>query len=173
MSEQAITSEHPASGWRFKLGIVLFLLSVLLPLVAIPLAATLDLSAAMATSVASALLMGGEVLGLSAVAVMGKSGFAFIKNRVFGFLKQYGPPQKVSRIRYNIGLVMLGIPILFAWLSVYVADYIPGFSKNPLPYALAGDVLLLISLFVLGGDFWDKVKALFVYNDRVKRSGDQ
>jgi hypothetical protein len=173
MSEQAITSEHPASGWRFKLGVVLFLFSITLPLVGIPLAATLDLSAAMAASVAGTLLMVGEVLGLSAVAVMGKSGFAYIKNHVFGFLKQYGPPQEVSRIRYNIGLVMFGLPILFAWLSIYVADYIPGFSKNPLPYAIAGDLLLLISLFVLGGDFWDKVKALFVYSDRVKRSGSQ
>lgn len=32
--------------------------------------------------------------------------YALIKKKVLGFLKQYGPPNKVSRLRYRIGLVM-------------------------------------------------------------------
>jgi len=31
---------------------------------------------------------------------------------------------------------------------------------------LIGDVMFVVSLFVLGGDFWDKVRALFVYDAR-------
>jgi hypothetical protein len=27
---------------------------------------------------------------------------------------------------------------------------------------IGGDVLLLLSLFVLGGDFWEKIRALFI-----------
>jgi hypothetical protein len=36
-----------------------------------------------------------------------------------------------------------------------------------LPYAIAGDITLILSLFVLGGDFWDKVQALFLYDAKV------
>ena len=61
----------------------------------------------------------------------------------------------------------LSIPILFGWISIYAADYIPGFSQNPLPYAIGGDLLLLVSLFVLGGNFWDKIRGLFVYDAEV------
>ncbi len=167
MSEQAGSVGQPISSWRLTLGIIIFLLSIIIPVAGIPLIAALDLSATMKTSVSGGLLISAEVLGILAVAVMGKPGYLYIKSRVFSLLKRYGPPQEVSRSRYNIGLVMFCIPILFAWISIYVADYIPGFSQNPLPYAIAGDLLLLVSLFVLGGDFWDKIRALFVYDVEV------
>jgi hypothetical protein len=35
-------------------------------------------------------------------------------------------------------------------------------------YVIGGDVLLISSLFVLGGDFWDKVRALFVYDAKAR-----
>jgi hypothetical protein len=43
-------------------------------------------------TVSGAMLVGAKVLGIAAVAIMDKSGYAYIKNRVFGFLKQYGSP---------------------------------------------------------------------------------
>ena len=125
------------------------------------------LSTTMTASVSGGLLVGAEVLGLLAVAVMGKSGFAFIKTRIFGFLKQYGPPKDVSRRRYTIGLVMFFVPVFFGWVSIYVPDFIPGFTSNPLAYAISGDLLLLMSLIVLGGNFWDKIRALFIYDAKI------
>jgi hypothetical protein len=113
------------------------------------------------------LLAGSEVLGIVAVAVMGKSGYAYIKNRVFGFLKQCGPPVEVSRTRYAIGLVMFAVPIAFAWLAPYAAELFPGYQGNEFTYAIAGDLLLLLSLFVLGGDFWDKLRALFIHGAKA------
>jgi hypothetical protein len=121
----------------------------------------------MTASVSGALLVGAEVLGVCAVAVMGKSGYAFIKNRVFGFLKQHGPPQKVSHSRYNIGLVLFCVPFLFAWLSPYISKSVPVLLSSPLPFAIGGDILILVSLFVLGGDFWDKIRSLFIHNAEV------
>jgi hypothetical protein len=159
--------EQPAAGWRLKLSAALFGLSIVLPLAGVALVASLDLSGALTASLSGALLLAGEILGVSAVAVAGKIGFAFIKGKILGLLKQYGPPNKVSRLRYRIGLVMFCTPILFGWLSIYTAGYIPGFAQNPLPYALGGDLLLLASLFVLGGDFWDKIRSLFVHDAEV------
>ena len=152
----------PAAGWRLKLGVVLFGLSIALPVLGIPLVAAMGLSAATVTTVSGVLLVGSEVLGVVAVAVMGKSGYAFIKNRVFGFLKQFGPPAEVGRTRYTIGLVMFAVPSAFGWLTPYAADLVPGYAGNEFTYAVVGDALLLVSLFVLGGDFWDKVRALFI-----------
>jgi len=160
----AATAGRPATDWRLKLGIALFVLSIVLPLLGIPFVATLDFSSSVIATVSGGLLVGAEVIGVAAIAVMGKSGYAYIKNGVFGFLKQYGPPETVSRRRYTVGLIMFSVPILFAWLSIYIAGWIPGFINNPLPYALFGDILLLTSLFVLGGEFWDKIRSLFIYD---------
>lgn len=167
MNDQANTAERPASDWRLKLGAGVFALSIILPVAGVPTVAGLDLSGTMTASVSGALLIIAEVLGLLAVVIMGKPGFLYLKSRLFGFVKQYGPPRKVSRRRYNIGLVLFCVPILFAWLSIYTVDLIPGFAEHPIAYALGGDLMLLVSLFVLGGDFWAKIRALFVYTDKV------
>jgi len=157
-------TEAPAAGWRLKLGVALFGFSIVLPVVGVPLVAAIGLSATAVATASGVLLAGAEVLGIAAVAVMGKSGYAFIKNRVFGFLKQYGPPAEVSRTRYTIGLVMFAAPILFGWVAPYAADLIPGYAENVFTYAIVGDLLLLTSLFVLGGDFWDKLRSLFIHS---------
>jgi hypothetical protein len=157
----------PATGWRLKLGIVLFGLSIVLPVLGVTLVAAMGLSAATVATVSGALLAGSEVLGIVSVALMGKSGYAFIKNRVFGFLKQYGPPAEVGCTRYTIGLVMFAVPIVFGWLTPYAADLVPGYPGNEFTYAIVGDVLLLVSLFVLGGDFWDKLRALFIHGAKA------
>jgi len=170
MTKASRAAETPVvAGWRFKLGVTLFALSLIGPLVIIPLIAGSNLSAAMVTSISGAILIGAEILLVAAVAVMGKSGYAYIKNRAFGFLKQYAPPKEVSRIRYNIGLVIFAVPILFGWLAPYAGTLIPGYEGNVITFAVIGDLLLLISLFVLGGEFWDKLGALFIHNAKSVR----
>jgi len=162
MSENSGASKSPVTGLRFQLGIVLFVLSIVLPLAGVPLVAFLGLSAGKTTTLSSVLLVGGEVMGIAAIAVMGKSGYLYLKNRLLGFLKRVGPPDEVSRGRYTLGLVMFCVPILFSWVSPYASSWIPGVTTYPLHFAIGGDLLLLTSLFVLGGDFWDKVRSLFV-----------
>ena len=100
MNEDVSTAARPAVGWRLKLGVAIFVLSILAPVAGIPLVATLGLSGTITTSVSGALLRGSEVLGLLAVAVMGKSRYLYIKTRVFGLLRRYGPPKEVSRARH-------------------------------------------------------------------------
>ena len=167
MSEQTLASEQPAADWRLKLGIAIFVLSLVSPVVGIPVVAALGLSATMTTTLSGVLLAIGEVFGILAVAVMGKPGFAYIKSRVFGFFKLYGPPAKVGPTRYRIGLVMFIVPVAFGWLLPYVANRIPGYVGNEFVFAVVGDLLLLASLFVLGGDFWDKLRALFIHGARA------
>lgn len=167
MRKSEDTSEQPAPGWRLKLGVALFVLSIAVPLIGVPVVAALGVSATITASVSGFLLVGAEIVGILAIAVMGKDGYAFIKSRVFRSLKRYGPPMKVSRHRYTLGLAMFTVPVLFGWISIYAAPMIPGFMNNSLSFAVGGDILLLTSLFVLGGDFWDKLRALFIYDSEA------
>lgn len=166
-----MVEESPATptvvGWRLKLGAALFGLSVAVPVVGLPLVAAMGLPAAKAAAISGAALVGAEALGLVAVATMGKRGFAYLKGRIFGSLKRYRPPAEVSRTRYTVGLVMFAVPILFGWISPYAGKLVPGYLGNELTFAVFGDLLLLGSLFVLGGDFWEKLRALFAHAAKV------
>jgi hypothetical protein len=160
--------EPKVENWRLKLGAGLFGLSILLPIAGVPLVAWFDFSTGVTATVTGGLLVSAEVMGLAAVAVMGKSGYALIKKKLLSIIEQYGPPNKVSRLRYRIGLVMFCTPIVFGWVSIYTARWIPGFENKPFFFAVGGDLMLLASLFVLGGDFWDKVRSLFVHDAEAR-----
>ncbi|MDF1746500.1 MAG: transporter suffix domain-containing protein [Gimesia sp.] len=166
------------TGWRIKIGFALFIVSIGWPLM-IPVLPLFGVSNAMTATFTGVMLFAAELLLVAAVAISGKDGFAFIKSAVFGFLKSYGPPEEVSPIRYRIGLVMFGIPLLLGWLSPYLGHLLPGMETRGQSYAIASDVLLLISLFVLGGSFWDKLHSLFrpnayvVFPDKVHTLDNQ
>ena len=167
MDQDASAAAQPGVGWRVKSGAALFVLSIVLPVAGIPLLATLDLSAPMTASISGALLLGAELLGIVAIAVMGKSGYLYIRSRVFGFLKRHGPPGEVSRARYNTGLVMFMLPILFGWATPYVSGSMPGLQSHLVAWAIGGDALLLASRFVLLGGFLGQVRAPFVASAQV------
>ena len=105
------------------------------------------------------------------MAIMGKSGFNLIKGRIFSFLKKHGPRDRVSLTRYRIGLVMFLLPIVFGWLGPYGAHHISGYETHRLVVIVIGDLMFVASLFVLGGDFWDKISALFIHRASVQFSG--
>lgn len=158
----------PTRGWRFWIGILVFGLGLVCPAF-IPLVAVTALPSAWKATLSGLLLLGiPELCMLAAVAVLGQAGFAYLKGRIFAGLKRYAPPEQVSRTRYRIGLVLLGLPVLFGWLAPYVPLLLPQYEVHSWPFALAGDVVLVASLFVLGGAFWDKVRALFIYEAQVQ-----
>jgi hypothetical protein len=169
-----IEHNKPVFDWRMKIGITLFVLSFVLPLGGIPALTALGLSDALAASIGGVFIVTGELLGIGAVAVMGKSGYHYLKARVFGFLKQYAPPAAVSKRRYYIGLLMFAVPIVYAWVRPYAAVFYPSLAQTPVGFAVAGDLLLLSGLLVLGGDFWEKLRNLFIHTApyREKEAAD-
>ena len=163
MTDRTNPTELPPPGWRFRMGVSLFVLGFLSPL-GIPLVTATNLSTAWKATLSGLFMLGiPELFWLVAAAIMGKTGFNYIKGKVFGFFRRYATPKEVSRTRYSIGLVMFVIPLLFGWLAPYGVHLIPGYEQHRFAVNLGGDLLLFASLFVLGGDFWDKVRALFTY----------
>lgn len=163
---------RPRTGWRFRLGLTVLIVGWLSPLL-IPLVTRTSLATEWKTIISGLLAVGiPEVFTVAAIAIMGKSGYDLIKARIFGFLKKHGPPDRVSPTRYRIGLAVFVLPILFGWLGPYGAHHIPGYEAHRLVVSVIGDVMFITSFFVLGGDFWDKIRALFIFNSRAVISAD-
>ncbi len=161
-------TELSQKRWRLHLGVAIFVIGFLSPLL-IPLVTASQLPIKWKAVISGCLAVGiPELFSIVAIAIMGKAGFNYFKERFFGFLKKFGPADRVSRTRYRIGIVMFLLPILFGWLAPYAPHLIPGYEPYRFAVNLTGDVLFISSLFVLGGDFWDKVQALFIHGATAK-----
>jgi len=97
------------------------------------------------------------------VAIMGKPGFAYLKSLIGGHLRRFAPAAQVSPLRYRIGLILFIAVIVLSSIGPYVAPQTGSLRmQHPHLVAMSGDLLLVVSLFLLGGDFWDKLRSLFV-----------
>ena len=147
-----VDSATTARGWRFRLGITCFVAAFgihLITLVAM-------IAGARPGTVAAIAAMNfalNKILLFATVALLGKSGFNQLKQMVLGAIGQYGPPQEVGPTRYTVGLVLFVIPILIGWVGPYLGEMVPLLRRYSVSAAIAGDIILLFSLFVLGATF--------------------
>jgi hypothetical protein len=161
-------TETSPTEWRFHLGLIILVVGWLSPL-CIPVITATELPIRWKTIISGMLAVGiPELFTILAIAIMGKSGYILIKEHIFRFFRKHGPPDQVSLTRYRIGLVMFVVPILFGWLGPYAAHQIPGYETHRFIVSLIRDVMFVASLFVLGGDFWDKIRALFIHNAKAQ-----
>ena len=169
MTQGIIAETEPnQTRWRLRLGLLVFVVGFLSPLL-IPLVTASELPTKWKAVISTCLAVGiPELFSVVAVAIMGKPGFNYKKKRFFTFLKKHGPADKVSPTRYRIGLVMFLLPILFGWLAPYIPTIIPDYDLQGLTVNIIGDAMFISSFFVLGGDFWDKIRSLFVYGATAK-----
>ncbi len=155
------------SKTRMIAGGIVFITGQFAPLF-IPLVISSGLSSTWKTTLSGILMLGiPELAIVIAVIILGKSGFMFLKQKIFTLFKKLAPPDVVSKTRYTIGLVLFAVPLFMGWLLPYFTDIFTFFENKKLYINLAGDFMFIISLFVLGGDFWDKIRSLFVYNSKV------
>jgi hypothetical protein len=166
MSAAALSISERKVRWRMSLALVLWVGGFFLPL-AIPLVTGLALPVATKTALSALLIFGlPQLLTVIAIAIVGKSGFHYLMEGFFGVAKKLGPPVHVSKLRYQIGLVMLFLPLAVSLLQPYVTLLVVQEHPHWI-YGAVDDTLFLTSFFVLGGEFWDKVKALFIYEARA------
>ena len=153
---------------RLIFGGIIFISGFLCPIL-IPVVLAMNFSAGL-KSVLSGLLAVGipELFMLIAVGVLGKEGFAYLKLKLLGFIKQYGPPDEVGKIRYTIGLVLFLSPLMMAFVTPYVFNYVSFIADNYVAISMVSDALLVIGLFVLGGNFWDKLRGLFLRKAKIQ-----
>jgi hypothetical protein len=143
---------------------ILLVFNMGVPFLGIPIVAITSLSVETKALVSGIFVIVGELSLPVAIAILGKPGFVYAKSLIFRRLKRIAPPAEVSIVRYRIGLVMFVIPLVFAAIEPYAGSHIGVNADNRLAFALAGDALLISSMFVLGGNFWDKIRSLFVHD---------
>jgi hypothetical protein len=170
MSEEYIqTKSLPPKEKLVSAGII-FIVGFLSPLL-IPFVTSSGLSVGWKTTLSGFLALGiPELFMIIAAAVAGKEGFRFIKKKILSFLKKYEPQDTVSKTRYRIGLILFLIPIAVGWILPYISHHIPFYEENKFVINITGDIIFITSLFVLGGDFWDKLRSLFIYSAKVNFS---
>lgn len=154
---------------RLIVGTIILVVGFLSPLL-IPWVASSDWSVGLKSLLSGLLAFGiPEIFMLIAIGVMGKPGYELIKEKAAKFIKPLLPPDTVSRTRYRFGLVLFSIPILFGFLEPYLSLFFEGLQDLPVGWHLVLDGLFVASLFVLGGDFWDKLRGLFDHEARISK----
>ena len=152
----------PLPGARLITGVLVFGATQMAPL-AIPLIVGLELPGKLKAALSAVLMLGVPEAGiLLSVAILGKEGFAWLKAKIFCFLKHALPPDRVGPTRHRIGVTLFVIPLLLGWLLPYLDLFDGAAAARVFPLYIAGDLMIVISLFVLGGEFWDKLRGLFL-----------
>ncbi|HWA50696.1 MAG TPA: hypothetical protein VG742_20675 [Dongiaceae bacterium] len=161
----------PPPPKRLALGVALMVLAIAVKIVGPALIVASGLPPSWKTGLSIAIfVIVPKLLIVTIIFLMGKSGFAYLKAVCFKYvvhvIAPFAPPRQVSKRRYRIGLVMFILPMIEAWLAPYLEAAFPGWAAQR-PMEWAWDVMFVASFFVLGGDFWDKVRALFIYGATV------
>jgi hypothetical protein len=163
-----ISHQFARLGWRLPVAVALFVLAIVSLLTGASILASGE--SAQIKSVAGLMVFPtSEILDVTAIAILGKRGFEWFKAKIFRFLRRHGPPAKVSSTRHHIGLILLVIPIIVAWLTPYFVHLLPGYEAHRVVFNMAFDLMFVTSFFVLWGEYWDKVRALFVYGTKVQK----
>ncbi|MCK5664686.1 MAG: hypothetical protein KAI17_14440 [Thiotrichaceae bacterium] len=152
---------------RLILGGTVFIGGFFSPLL-IPLVVASELSGAWKSLLSAILLVGlPEILMLVSVAILGADGYRFLKEKLWALLKKTAPSATVSRPRYILGLVLFILPLIYAWLEPYIGELNPWLQNNHMIFNVIGDFMFVSSFYILGGDFWDKLRALFQYKPKL------
>lgn len=171
-SHSAAEADDTRQKRRLILGVAVFASGWVLALALVPIVSASGLPTAMKATISGLLVLGlPKVFLVAAIAIMGKPGFQYLKSVVGSHFKRLAPAAEVSPLRYRIGLILLVSMIVLGNLGPYVQGLLPGVQVHRQVYAAAGDMLMLLSLFILGGDFWDKLRALFVREAKVSFPG--
>lgn len=160
--------EPNVNNRRIIIGTSVFIVGQLSPLT-IPLLKNLDITDSLRTTLSAILLLGiPELFIIITILIVGKSGFQVIKSKIYNKIKWIFPPDQVSPTRYRVGLILFSLVFLLGWISPYLLHHLDEMKFNFLYIGIAGDVLLIVSLFILGGNFWDKLRGLFIYQARIE-----
>lgn len=167
MSDTQTQQIAPPPASRLALGGALLALGITAKIVGPALIVGSDLPTAWKTALSIGIfVLIPKLLIVSIIFLLGKSGFAYLKQLCFryiaGALAPLAPARQVNRTRYRIGVVMFVLPLIEALVMPHLETAFPVIAENRL-FEWIWDVMLLASFFVLGGEFWDKLRALFIH----------
>ncbi|MCB2190602.1 MAG: hypothetical protein KQI62_03505 [Deltaproteobacteria bacterium] len=116
-------------------------------------------------ALAVVLLASGEVSFWGAAALLGKPFLAALKAKIAAWFRRPAAlPKPVSRSRHRAEVLLLALSFLpYYAVFIYLLFFVPqNATLHFLAWSLvAGEVMGIVSLFMLGGQFWERLKLLF------------
>jgi len=169
MSQQ---SDAAPSSWRRGIGITLFVLHLILPVIALIVVPILGLPSGVSAAVIGLSVVGGpDVLLIVAIAVLGKDGVTELMGKLGSLVRRLTKWDAVTQRRYRIGgwvlvaSLLLPAVILFFWNdSVQDINGQPGWAFWLLLASTFGFIGAVMSM---GAPFWVRVQALFTWDADV------
>lgn len=168
-------------GWRYKLGMAMFVLpviSLVLTPVIIPL---LGMSAGDSAALIGGILVGGELIWFASIPLLGKEGFKRVKHAMFSKLAL--PDRPISRLRHGWGLSLLGAALAFQGLVLMwiifgffylgadqLTESVHGLSflqeATIVTYALIASVVaFFLGVWLLGQRFVNRLSEAMTWHD--------
>ena len=154
-------------GFRFYIGLAIFIASFfMLPI-------GLTLRGFVADSfwkgfILASFWISAPIMKITSIAILGKASYAWINYKVHYIYHHIAKPHQVTRLRYNIGLFLFILPFLPNYMISFMPQLAPVSLHTRYLIIVISDVVFLFSLFVLGGDFGYKLRALFIYKAKAK-----
>jgi len=146
------------SSLKYKIGLILIIFSFAMPVFAFAVP-FLGFSSYITAFIAGVFIVGGpELAFFIGIILVGKEAANLIKNKLF---------KPAGKIRYKIGLIIFCISILLNWISSYleVTDLLILDIHNRLYLMASLDIILIISVFIMGPEFFIKFKKLFSWEN--------
>lgn len=171
-SDEAPATGEVPGGWRYRLGVGLLVLSLILPILALILVPLLGFPKGVNAVLYALSLAGGpDVLLVLAAGTMGRENMDRILARVVPWLKRLVHWETVTRSRYVIGLWILALSVVLPFVvtlffedSVVTASNQPGWGY----YVVVGSYFaFLAGFFVCGAPLWERIRAIFTWNARI------
>ena len=171
-NDAAASKASAIPAWRRILGLGLFVLHLILPLVALVLVPLLGLPEGVNTVLFGLSLVGGpEVLLIASIALLGKDGVAALMSKLGSTVKRLVRWDAVTRTRYIIGLwvafVALVLPtvILFFWSESIVQ--IGGAAGWGFWVLLGSTVVFIGAVIGMGEPLWSRIEALVTWDAEI------
>lgn len=151
---------------RFVAGFALIGFAVLLPIAAL-LFPVFGLPSPSSNLLVALLVAGApEMLCLAAIALLGQEGFPNFGDRFRAVSTGAGVAPVASKMRYYGGLVYCLLNTLPISLYAYAPHWMPGEPAKYLILAVT-DLGFILSVFLMGGEFWEKFRRLFIWEGRA------
>lgn len=153
--------------WKYRLGLGLFIYSFV-PILTIEILAFLPLDAAEAVTLGAIYIGSGEIACLAAIALLGKPFIQAMKDKIKAtvFPRAVPPakPKPIGKLRHQagVGLLLMSLVPYYATIGFLLFRQLKEGDARALLYLmLVGEALFLLGLFVLGEEFWARLKRLF------------
>ena len=149
--------------WKYYLGLSLIVYS-LLPIIIVAILPFMGMTLAQSGAFAVVFLASGEIAFLCAAALLGKEFLAALKKKVMALFKRTHEPRPVSQNWHRFGVTLLAASTLpYYAVMIYLLFFSHREAEiNFLAWTLvAGEAAFIAGLFILGGQFWERLKHLF------------